>query len=71
MGRKKKTDQAQPPEDGRVFREAEIEIETRAADDGKTETLVRANHRPRHRVERDALPANHVGRREQGVGARP
>ena len=42
MGRKKKTDQAQPPDDGRVFREAEIEIETRAADDGKTETLVRA-----------------------------
>ena len=42
MGRKKKTDQAQPPDDGRVFREAEIEIETRAAEDGKTETLVRA-----------------------------
>ena len=41
MGKRKRTDHDQPRDDGRVFREAEIEIETREAD-GKTETLVRA-----------------------------
>ena len=33
---------ADPKKDGRIFREAEIEVETRDAGDGKTETLVRA-----------------------------
>ena len=42
MGKKTKTDHDQPKNDGRVFREAEIEVETRDAGDGKTETLVRA-----------------------------
>lgn len=40
---KKKTDSTIPPKDGaRVFREAQIETETRSAEDGKTETVVRA-----------------------------
>ena len=42
MGKKTKTDHSQPKNDGRIFREAEIEVETREAGDGKTETLVRA-----------------------------
>lgn len=40
--KKKKTETDQPTTDGRVFREAEIEVETREAGEGKTETLVRA-----------------------------
>lgn len=42
MGKKTKTDLDQPKNDGRIFREAEIEVETREAGDGKAETLVRA-----------------------------
>ena len=38
----KKTDHDRLKNDGRIFREAEIEVETRDAGDGKTETLVRA-----------------------------
>ena len=41
--RNKKTEGTPPPDDGRVFREAEICTETRERKDGTTETVVRAS----------------------------